>query len=372
MDRRNFLTRSAMAAAGLAASSAIPAFGLDFTATAEEANMPGNAFRHKLPILGIGGSPLGNASSIAISDAEAQLVLENAWNSGIRYYDTSPFYGFTKSERRFGHLLSEKNREKYSVSTKVGRLFKANANSRKSAWANPAPFDYVYDYTAEGTRRSLEDSLQRLGISSVDYVFIHDLSPDNPDMKENWTKHFEQALKGAMPELIRMREEGLIKGWGMGVNSLEPLYRVLKESDPDILLTACNYTLIDHEEALNTLFPFCEEKEVALVIGSPLNNGFLAGRDRFNYAGDRKPNAAQLAKRQQLNTIANKYNIDLRTAALQFCAAPEMVASVIPGARAPHQAAENLASMKVKIPADFWKDLKSERLIAENAPVPHG
>lgn len=371
MNRRSFLTRSAMTTAGLAVSSAIPLLASGFANTSglKACNTAERRISFKL---GMGGSPLGNASSIAITDAEAQVVLENAWNSGVRYYDTSPFYGFTKSERRLGHLLSEKNRDEFVVSTKIGRLFKAAVNPRKSAWANPAPFDFVYDYTAQGVRRSLEDSLQRLGISSVDYVFVHDLSPDNGDMKENWQEYFDQALKGAMPELIRMREEGLIKGWGMGVNSLEPLYRVLKESDPDILLTACNYTLIDHEEALNALFPLCEEMDVSLVIGSPLNNGFLAGRDRFNYAGDRKPSADQIEKRQKLLNVANKHNIELRTAALQFCAAPKVVASVIPGARAAQQAGENLASMRVEIPSDFWKELKSQKLIAENAPIPNG
>lgn len=372
MDRRNFLTKSVIATAGLAVGNSIPSFASGFINTSEANTIGASEGHHPLFKLGMGGSPLGNASSIAITDTEAQAVLENAWNSGVRYYDTAPFYGFTKSERRLGHLLSEKNRDEFVISTKVGRIFTAAANPRKSAWANPAPFDFRYDYTAQGVRRSLEDSLQRLGISSIDFVFIHDLSPDNGDMKENWTQYFDQALKGAMSELTRMREEGIIKGWGMGVNSLEPLYRVLKESNPDILLTACNYTLIDHEEALNTLFPLCEEKNVSLVIGSPLNNGFLAGKNRFNYAGDRKPNAAQIEKRNKLTAVADKYNIELRTAALQFCAAPKVVASVIPGARAPHQAGENLASMSVKIPGDFWKELKSQNLIADNAPVPNG
>lgn len=371
MDRRNFLTRSAIATAGFAVSSAIPTFASGVINTSKVGDSNASK-RHPLPFkLGMGGSPLGNASSIAITDTEAQVVLENAWNSGVRYYDTSPFYGFTKSERRLGHLLSEKKRDEFVISTKIGRIFNASANPRKSAWANPAPFDFTYDYTAGGVRRSLEDSLQRLGIPSIDFVFVHDLSPDNGDMKENWTDYFDQALAGAIPELIKLREEGIIKGWGFGVNSLEPLYRVLKESDPDILLSACNYTLIDHEEALDTLFPLCEEKDVSLVIGSPLNNGFLAGRDRFNYAGDRKPNAAQVEKRSKLTAVANKYNIDLRTAALQFCAAPKVVASVIPGARAPRQAGENLASMSIKIPNDFWAELKSEKLIAAHAPVPN-
>lgn len=320
--------------------------------------------------LGLGGSPLGNASSIAIPDTEARAVIESAWESGVRYYDTAPFYGFGLSERRFGQILHEQERADYVLSTKVGRVFKASQTPRRSAWANPSPFDYEYDYSASGTRRSIEDSLQRLGLASIDIVFIHDLSPDNGEMAEKWTEHLDQAVKGAMPELVKMREEGVIKAWGLGVNTLEPILRTLERSDPDIFLSACNYTLIDHQEALDTVFPLCEERGVSIVVGSPLNNGFLAGRDRFNYSGDRKPGPQHLEKRQRLDAVAKSHGIDLRTAALQFCNAPAVVSAVIPGARRAHQPPENVAALNVAIPADFWAELKHEDLIAENAPIP--
>ncbi|AHF93286.1 L-fucose dehydrogenase [Opitutaceae bacterium TAV5] len=373
--RRHFLSALAAGTAALASSAALPSIARGAgpaprsPALVQSPQTPTGRYRPPYR-LGLGGSPLGNASSIAIDGAEALSVLEAAWAGGIRYYDTSPFYGFGLSERRFGRLLHEKKREDYVLSTKVGRLFHATAAPRKSAWANPSPFDYDYDYSASGTRRSIEDSLQRLGISSIDIAFIHDLSPDNPDLGERWTDYLDQALKGAVPELEKMKAEGLIKAWGLGVNTLPPLLRTLERADPDIFLSACNYTLIDHAEALDTLFPLCEPRGVSIVVGSPLNNGFLAGRDRFNYAGDRKPNAQQLEKRRRLETVATAHGVDLRTAALQFCSAPAVVSAVIPGARRAHQPGENVASLQVAIPAGFWAELKHEKLIAENAPVP--
>jgi D-threo-aldose 1-dehydrogenase len=235
-------------------------------------------------------------------------------------------------------------------------------------WKGQLGFNYKYDYTADGARRSVEDSLQRLGLSSIDIVFIHDLSPDNGDMKDKWTDFFDIAAKGAMPELTKMREEGLIKGWGFGVNTPEPILKALEVSDPDIFLAATQYSLMKHEAALNTLFPACEKHGASLVIGAPLNAGYLAGVDRYDYRGIIPDGFAE--KREKFNRIAKAHGTDLRTAALQFTAAPKVVSATIPGARSAKQVEENAASMKVKIPADFWAELKKEKLISENAAVP--
>lgn len=375
VSRRTFLSAVTAGATALPALSVAPSVAAGAADSRTVGVLPQTARtgggRYRPPYrIGFGGSPLGNASGIAIDNAEARSVLESAWNSGVRYYDTSPFYGFGLGEHRFGNFLQDKPRDAYIVSTKVGRVFTATDRPRASAMANPLPFDFTYDYSTAGVRRSVEDSLHRLGLSSIDIVFIHDLSPDNGDMRDNWEDHLDQAVNGAMPELIRMREEGVIKGWGMGVNTLEPILRTLERSDPDIFLSACNYTLIDHEEALDTVFPVCDQRGVSIVVGSPLNNGFLAGRDRFNYSGDRRPQPRHLEKRARLNAVAQSHGVDLRTAALQFCAAPQTVSAVIPGARrAPHPI-ENVLSMKASIPAAFWAELKQEGLVAANAPIP--
>ena len=318
--------------------------------------------------LGQGGAPLAGSSGIRVTDQVALETLENAWNAGMRYYDTSPWYGLGLSERRFGMELHRKPKSDYEISTKIGRILTAAPEAPKTAWADPDSFDYRYDYSAEATRRSVEDSLQRLGVSSIDVAFIHDLSPDNPDFSgSDYEDYMTQAIKGAMPELTKMREKGMIKAWGMGVNTLDPILRCNEAADADLHLAACQYTLMDHEESLAKLFPSCDERGISIVVGSPLNNGFLAGFDRYNYSGNIPDGFKE--KRARMEAIAKSHGTDLRTAALHFCAAPETVSSVIPGANKPNQPAENVKSMKKELPVDLWAELKSEKLIAENAPV---
>lgn len=317
---------------------------------------------------GFGCVAIGNGFA-ATTDEESQAALEAAWSAGVRYFDTSPFYGYGLSERRLGRFLHNQKPDDYVLSTKVGRVFTATKEPLPpSLWKSPAPFKFKYDYTAAGTRRSIEDSLQRLGVSQIDVVFIHDLSPDNDDMGEKWTEHFDVAAKGAMPELTRMREEGLIKGWGFGVNRPEPALRAIEVADPDLFLLATQYSLIDHKEALEKTLPALEKKRVSVVVGAPLMAGYLAGRERYLYDGT-IPEWAP-AKRAKLSAAAEKHGIDLRTASLQFAAAPKVVSAVIPGARTPAQAAANAESMKVEIPAAFWEELKRNGLIAEEAAVP--
>lgn len=294
--------------------------------------------------------------------------MEGAWENGVRYFDTSPWYGLGLSERRMGFFLHNKPRGEYVISTKTGRILTAGKPVTGTIWKDPAPFDYHYDYSAEGTRRSIEDSLQRLGIASLDIVFIHDLSPDNEDMGEQWTDYFKVATKGAMPELAKMRDEGLIKAWGFGINTIEPALAALEAGDPDIFLSATQYSLMKHEDALNRLFPACEAQGASIVTGAPLNAGFLAGVDRYDYSGTIPEGFEE--KRANMTELAKEHGIDLRTAALQFAAAPDVVCATIPGARNAEQAAENAVSMQVRIPAGFWTAMKKAGFIAENAPVP--
>ncbi|QDU56122.1 aldo/keto reductase [Aeoliella mucimassa] len=316
--------------------------------------------------LGLGGVAVGNGFA-PTSDEEAQATLAAAWDSGVRYFDTSPYYGFGLSERRYGWFLHNHPADDYVLSTKVGRVFHATDAPRTGTlWKEASPFDYKYDYTADGARRSIEDSLERLGVSQIDIAFIHDLSPDNGEI--DWQEQFEIARKGAMPELTKMREEGMIKAWGFGVNRPAPALNSLEVADPDIMLLACQYSLIDHDQALHDTLPKLAERNVSVVVGAPLMAGYLAGRDRYLYGGN-VPEGAP-AKRSQLSEVVTRYGIDLRTASLQFAAANPTVSSVIPGARTPAQAEANAESMRVKIPTDLWSELKHEGLIANDAPVP--
>ena len=321
---------------------------------------------------GMGGVPLGNEFSV-VTDEDANAILEAAWSAGIRYYDMAPWYGLGLAERRFGYFLHNKKRSDYIVSSKVGKLLKASkaAHNRDLFPFSSSPNDVVFDYTGSGTRRSIEDSLQRLGIDSLDIVFVHDISPDNKLLPTPWQEQFKIATTGAFPELTRMREEGIIKGWGIGVNTPEPILRVLEVADPDVCLLASQYSLIDHKNALNNVFPVVREKHASLVIGSALNAGFISGSPRYNYGKDSyKILPAYIEKRSKLREVAASHGVDLRTAALQFSAAPDVAAALVVGVSREHQVLDDYTSMQTKIPPEFWAELKSRNLIEPNAPTP--
>jgi D-threo-aldose 1-dehydrogenase len=321
---------------------------------------------------GLGGVPLGNEFAL-VTDKDAYAILEAAWSAGIRYYDVSPWYGLGLAERRYGSFLHNKKRGDYVISSKVGKLLKASktAKNRELFAFSPSPNDVLFDYTASGVRRSVEDSLQRLGIDSLDIVFVHDISSDNKLLPTSWQEQFEIAKKGAFPELTRMREEGVIKGWGIGVNTPEPILRVLGEADPDVCLMASQYSLIDHKNALNQLFPAVRRKNASLVVGSSLNAGFISGSPRYNYGKESyKIPPEFLEKRQKLREVAANHGVDLRTAALQFSASPDVAAALVVGASSEQQILADYTSMQTMIPAEFWAELKAQNLIEQNAPTP--
>jgi D-threo-aldose 1-dehydrogenase len=301
---------------------------------------------------GLGGVPLGNEFAV-ITEKDAYATLEAAWNAGVRYYDTSPWYGLGLCERRFGNFLHTKKRSDYVLSSKVGKLLKASQqnNAKEYFPFTPSPNDVMFDYTADGVKRSIEDSLQRLGVDALDIVFVHDLSPDNLLLPTSWEEQFEIARKSAFPALARMREEGLIKGWGLGVNRPEPIMKLLDVADPDVCLLASQYSLIDHENALHHVFPAARAKGVSFVVGSSLNAGFIE-------------------KREKLREVAGRHGVDLRTAALQFSATPDIASALVVGAASEQQIVADYSSMQVKIPAEFWAELKERKLIEQDAHVP--
>jgi D-threo-aldose 1-dehydrogenase len=376
--RRDFLNLTIKGSAMTAAAAVLPRnpYALLNRGDSRSMNMNDNAtssVHYKLPFkFGLGGVPLGNEFAV-VTDKDAYAILEAAWSAGIRYYDVSPWYGLGLAERRFGSFLHNKNRSEYVVSSKVGKLLKASktAKGRELFPFSPSPNEVIFDYTASGVRRSIEDSLQRLGVDSLDIVFVHDLSSDNKLLPTSWQEQFDIAVKGAFPELTRMRKEGLIKGWGIGVNTPEPILRVFSEADPDVCLMASQYSLIDHKNALNQLFPVVRKKNASLVVGSSLNAGFISGSPRYNYGKESyKIPVEFLEKRKRLREVAANHGVDLRTAALQFSAAPDVAAALVVGASSEQQILADYTSMQTKIPAEFWAELKAERLIEGNAPTP--
>lgn len=325
------------------------------------------SLRASLGPLGFGGAPLGNMFR-TVSEAQAEETLHAAWEAGIRYFDTAPVYGTGLSEHRFGHALRTRPRDEFVLSTKVGRMLRPNPASSGDfgPFLSGLPFDVEYDYSADGARRSVEDSLQRLGLSRIDIVYIHDIAEDVHGA--GWKPLFDSAMEGAARALAQLKAEGVIKAWGLGVNTVEACERALAQAEPDVFLLAGRYSLLN-TPALDTLFPACEARGVEVVVGSPYNSGLIAGGTTYNY---READAHEVAARDRLAAIAKTYSVDLRAAALQFCEAHPVVVSVIPGTANPGRVAENAALLKQPIPQDFWKALKAAELIPPQAPVPAG
>src|ERR1700723_819375 len=378
--RRDFLSISVKGSAMAVATALLPgstsAFGASEMiggSSMEQAVTNGNKGPYKPSFrFAMGGVPLGNEFAV-VTDKDAYATIEAAWNAGVRYYDMAPWYGLGLAERRYGNFLHNKTRTEYVVSSKVGKLLKASKTAKNKQYFpfSPSPNDVVYDYTASGVRRSIEDSLQRLGIDSLDIAFVHDISPDNKYLPTPWQEQFEIARKGAFPELTRMREEGLIKGWGIGVNTPEPIMRLLEVADPDVCLLASQYSLIDHKNALDQVFPAARTRNVSFVIGSSLNAGFISGSPRYNYGKQSyQIPTVFLEKRKRLREVASNHGVDLRTAALQFSAAPDIAAALVVGASSEQQILADYTSMQTRIPAQFWAELKAQNLIEQNAPVP--
>src|SRR5262245_5600103 len=372
-SRRDFLALAtasvgAFAAPGLAAAATTTSTGdtrMAQTNRAKEIFKPQFRF-------GLGGVPLGNEFN-KVTDKDAEATLEAAWAAGVRYFDVAPWYGLGLAERRFGEFLHNKNRDDYVLSSKVGKLLKASKSNQHAKFfpLSDSPNDVVFDYSADGVRRSIEDSLQRFGVDSLDVAFVHDISPDFPYFPTPWEEQFDIARRGAFPALTRMREEGIIKAWGVGVNRPEPILRAMEVADLDVCLCASQYSLIDHANAVRQVFPAVREKNVSLVIGSALNAGFISGSPRYNYGKENyKIAPAHLEKRERLRAVAARHGVDLRTAALQFSAAPDVAVALVVGASSDQQILQDYNSMQAKIPAEFWQELKSGGLIDQAAATP--
>lgn len=317
--------------------------------------------------LGLGGVAIGTAFE-NITDEAAAVILQSAWDSGIRYYDTSPWYGLTKSERRFGNFLSDKERSDFIFSTKVGRLFKEvkECDVPPTMWKNPYNYDFEHDYTGDGVKRSIDESLKRTGLDAIDIIFVHDLSEDQ--VGDRYPYFLKQAREGAFKVLSNLRDQKIIKAWGMGVNKIEPILDCIESADPDICLSATQYSILEHEDAVDRLLPAVKKSGVELVSGAGYNSGFIAGRNRYNYKEQIPKGMTE--KRDRISTIAQKYGISIIDAALHFVLAADAFAAIIPGAGRPEQVTDNVTALHTKIPIDFWKELKAEGLIYEKAETP--
>ena len=315
--------------------------------------------------LGFGTAPLGNLFAEVPEDVAAATV-QAAWDCGIRFFDTAPFYGFGLAEHRLGEVLRGRPRDEFVLCSKVGRLLQpaSTAEYERFNFFGGLPFQVRFDYTPDGILRSIEDSLQRLGVSRLDIVLIHDLSEDTHGAP--WREMFDSCMPAAGALLSRLRDDGVIRGWGLGANMIEPCLLALEQADPDVFLLAGRYTLLE-TGALAELFPRCAARGVNVVIGGPYNSGLLAGGTTFDYAPAPPP---LLARVQALRGVCEAHGVDLKAAALQFCAAHPVVAAVIPGGRTAAEVQQNAALMSAPVPAALWADLRAQGLLAGDAPVP--
>ncbi|MER7834143.1 aldo/keto reductase [Streptomyces sp. NPDC095602] len=333
------------------------------------------SLKHILPgRLGFGTAPLGNMFR-AIPDNEAAATVEAAWDHGIRFYDTAPFYGAGLAEERLGEVLAGKPRDAYVLSTKVGRVVLdehetdvPDFGEKGGLFEHGNPNKILHEWTAEATERSIEGSLKRLGTDRLDIVWVHDIAQDfHGDL---WLQKFEEARTGAFRVLSRLRDEGVIKAWGLGVNKTEPieLTLALDEPQPDGFLLAGRYTLLDHEHALTRLLPMAQEQNVDMVVGGPYSSGILAGGTHFEY---QQAPAEIIERVGRLKALADQHGVSIKAAALQFSLAHPAAAAVIPGATRPSRIAEDTSALNESIPAAFWTDLRAAGLVSPAAPLPN-
>ena len=318
--------------------------------------------------IGFGAAPLGNMFR-DIPEVEAIATVEAAWNQGIRYFDNAPLYGAGLAEIRMGEALAGKPREDYVISTKVGRVIldEVDPDRTGEVFRHGRHNRVLRDYSADATLRSIEDSLERLKTDHIEIVWVHDVAQDH--YGDAWLEAFESARKGAFRTLDRLRDEGVIKAWGLGVNRVEPIeiLLALDEPRPDGFLLAGRYTLLDHDRALQRVMPQVAERGLGIVVGGPYSSGALVGGPNFEYA----PAAPEiLDKVARIKALADRHGVSMKAAGLQFSLANPAVAAVIPGASRPGRISEDQAALEEIIPAEFWRELRKAGLVNSSAPLP--
>jgi D-threo-aldose 1-dehydrogenase len=321
--------------------------------------------------LGLGGAPLGNLFA-AVTDTEAQALLGAAWARGCRSFDTAPHYGHGLSEQRLGAALRPQPREAFVLSSKVGRLLTPDATvpREQHGYVGGLAFRQHWDYSAAGVRRSVEDSLQRLGLDRLDAAFVHDCDAATHGANADAVRR--QVIDETLPALRALKREGLIRAVGLGVNDVQIVQGVLREAELDVLLLAGRYSLLDHT-ALPELLPLCAQRGVRVALGGVFNSGLLAsatrrgGVARFNYA----PAARDWVERTaRIEALCDVHGVALRAAALQFALAHPAVEIVLVGARNAAEWHDALAMARQPISPAFWHDLRAAGLLPDAAPTP--
>jgi len=324
--------------------------------------------------MGLGGAPMGGFRA-TISDAEAVALTNAAYDAGVGYFDTSPFYGYGRSELRMGAALRERPRESYVLSTKIGRILhamrpgeKPPADFRENGLPGFAP---VFDYTYDGVMRSLEHSHLRLGIARIDIVLVHDVDFWTIKDRALLDQRFKTVMDSGFKALDELRKAGVIGAIGVGINEADTSLRFIQAGDFDCMLLAGRYTLLE-QGALADFLPECVKRQVSVILGGPYNSGILAGNVKPGATHDYTPAPSPLIdKAQKIEAVCRRHGVELGAAAMQFPLAHPALCSVIPGALSIQEVEQNVARLQAKIPAELWAELKHEKLLEPDAPVPH-
>lgn len=325
-----------------------------------------------LPQFGFGGAPLGDLF-VKVPEAEAMATLSTAWDAGVRYYDTAPWYGRGLSEHRLGGFLRTKPRGEFAITTKVGRTLhrpKDPASFDRAPWVGGLNFEVRFDYSYDGIMRSYEQALQRLALDTVDALVIHDL--DAGYHLDKQAGHEKALVETGMKALAELKASGDIKAFGMGINNDLALETTATLVDLDFCLVAMPYTLLD-QRSLGRGMADLQRRGISAIIGAPFASGILvtgsSGPAHYGYA--KAPPEVQ-EKVRGLEAVCRAHAVALPAAALQFVLAHPIVVATIPGAARPSEVTANVASLSAPIPAAFWSDLKAQGLIDKDSPVPGG
>lgn len=317
----------------------------------------------EVDVLGVGGAPFGG-NFAELGRDEALDAINAAFDAGVSYVDTAPFYGFGRSERVMGDAVRGKP---YSLSTKVGRLLVPGAAADPMSYGmiEPLPFHPVYDYTYDGVMQSFEDSLQRLGLDRIDILLAHDIGEFQHGAEEN-ARHFADLTNSGYRALEELKSSGQVGAIGLGVNENEICLSALEMGQWDVFLLAGRYTLLE-QTALDALFPACQAAGTTIICGGPFNSGVLVGREMWNYA---KAPEDIVSRVNKLKTTSQSHGVSLPAAALQFPLAHPVVSSVIPGSRSAEEFRGIINWASETIPEDFWNELRTEGLLHADAPTP--
>ncbi len=322
--------------------------------------------------MGLGCAPLGNLF-VEVDEETSQQILQAAWDNGVRYFDTAPFYGIGLSEHRVGTFLRQQPRDTFAISTKVGRVLRRPhdlSNIAPDQWLAGRPFEFDYDYSYDGIMRSYEDSLQRLSLNSVDMLFVHDLDVYFHQSEAKFNAYMGQLISSGWRALEELKRSGQVKAIGSGINTVGTIPHFLDALDIDSFVMAGAYNLLD-QSMLDDELPLCAERGVQVIIGAVFASGILATGAvegaRFMYE---PASEAILEKTRRIEAVCERHNIPLSAAALQFLLAHPCVAALIPGALEPGHIESNVQTVQLPIPDSLWTELKADGLLRNDAPTP--